>query len=221
MANPQLILTRFCHTTAKAAKEDEYEFPIYSPIGDYSYENLLDACINDQRERPKAPRYWSTAKYTKVHRRDNISYSTAALIEYKASQASDLDLALSNFQSAYYLLPTETNDTNCISVMVPFRTPVNPDDYGRVVSFIIDRLGVYGVQQGAMAATFLVKPTPFSQVIFNDGDILDADAYANSTAWNDASQYFVEAKPSQMPQSPIRIPKHITHVNDLPSDLWN
>ena len=117
-------------------------------------------------------------------------------MEYRLDQLATLAARLETFDYAHFLFHTETAGENRIALVVLFREPVASGSYSRVAACLIEDLGVYGVREGSRAATFLVKPTPAAVVVFNDGEVLDAEPLANSSGWNDAQQYEADAAPT-------------------------
>lgn len=108
----------------------------------------------------------------------------ALALDYRVEQFEALKEAADKLGFARLWVTTEdrAKTANAITLVIPFSAPLSVAQYARIASCIATELGIYGMLEGALAATHIVNVHATTLTAFERGEVLDGEQYIKRTA---------------------------------------
>jgi hypothetical protein len=133
------------------------------------------------------PRGLSFAAYkgTRCVNKDaNITGVYALALDYRVEQFEALTIAAERLGYAHLFILTENRarTLNAVTLVIPFAAPLSVTQYARIASCFAAELNIYGLLEGALAATHIVNVHATTATAFVRGELLDGEAYIKRTA---------------------------------------
>ncbi len=134
--------------------------------------------------------------------KSNLRTNDALLLDYRRSQFEEVRAGIQRMGYAHIWIDTENKarTLNTISLVVPFREPVDAPTYERIASCFAKEIDTYGMIDGAITSTFITNIHGTSMVVPHEGELLDAEAYKRATKnlyqRQDAAKYYAEHRPA-------------------------
>jgi hypothetical protein len=180
-------ITRFDSGRRGYTKADASKVPV-NPEGRLEAVVLhIENAVAQLRYGQGQPRGLSFAGYRGsrcINRDSNITGVYALALDYKIGQIEKVVEAADRLGYAHLIVITENRaqTENAVSLVIPFTAPLNVGQYARIASCIATELGVYGLLEGALAATHIINVHATTTTAFVRGEILDGEAYIKRTA---------------------------------------
>ncbi|WP_242152633.1 hypothetical protein [Sphingomonas sp. BAUL-RG-20F-R05-02] len=146
----------------------------------------------------------------------NLVAVHALALDYDAKQFEALKDAADKLGYArlWVLGEDRAQTTNAVTLVIPFKASLTPAQYARIASCIATELGIYGMLEGALAATHMVNVHATTLTAFERGKVLDGEAYIKRTAkmfqGMDARRYERPAPPTPAVEVQVERPFYTT-----------
>ena len=210
-----ITITRFHSGKRGYTKADAQKVPV-DPTGRLEQVvQFIENAVTQLRYGCGEPRGLAFASYRGskcVNREANLIEVSALALDYHLDRFEELRVAALKLGYAHLFVTTEdrAQTTNAITLVIPFSAPLSAKQYARLASCIATELGVYGLLEGALAATHIINVYATTMTAFERGEILDGEAYIKRTAKDfqgmDARKYERDAPPSRAAQAQLERP---------------
>lgn len=150
------------------------------------------------------PRYVGFAHYDGKHDQSGLAQIDAVVLEYAATERSNLEAAVEARGWNALVFNTERKALNTVTAAIPFESPLRAeDDYTRAATLIARDLNVFNLLDGK-ANTFLVQPIQFARAAWFPGRTI-SPMFLGQIGWFEITDYMRPA-----PTSPTSAPQTAT-----------
>lgn len=183
----EIEITRFHSGLRGYTKADASNVLADADTGFAAISQHISVLIEQLRSGRGKPRGLSFAAYRGsrcVNKDTNIKSVHALALDYRAAKVGEVAEAAAALGYAHILFDTEdrASTVNAITLVIPFAAPLSAAQYARVASCIATELGVYGLLEGALAATHIINIHATSLTASVPGELFDAESYIKRTA---------------------------------------
>jgi hypothetical protein len=180
-------ITRFHSGKRGYTKADACKVPVCTETRLQAVVQHIDNAVKQLRYGNSEPRGLSFASYRgskSINKESNLNSVHALALDYKIEQFEELAEAADRLGFAHLFVTTENRaqTQNAITLVIPFTAPLNAAQYARLASCIATELGIYGLLEGALAATHIINVYATTMTVYGRGALLDAAAYIKRTA---------------------------------------
>lgn len=180
-------ITRFQSGDRGYSKADSSKVPLDTNGRCQAIIQHVENAVVQLRHGQGEPRGLSFAAYKGhrcVNKDTNITAVHALMLDYNVEQFEKLAEAAEKLGYAHLFITTENRarTLNAVTLVIPFTAPLTVSQYARIASCFASELGLYGLLEGALAATHIVNVHATTMTAFVRGELLDGEAYIKRTA---------------------------------------